>query len=210
MSTSTSERTRSDAERFWEKVDKSAGAQDGSGCWIWRASSRFGLSHGRSSVTPRRFAWEAMQEELGLEPLTPDLILRMACGRNDCVNPAHMETASKPLRRPGSTACARGHEMNDENGYWAKDGTWVCRPCKRDHFRRYRQDPEFRAMQAAASARYVAADPQRAERKKQRQRQRYRDDPEYRERVREAARQRREQKRAEEAEDEGRKEAGRG
>ncbi|WP_247040234.1 hypothetical protein [Arthrobacter rhizosphaerae] len=186
-----------DAERFWAKVDKEAGAQDGTGCWLWSASGRFGLAHGRSSVTPRRFSWAALQEDLGLEPLTQDQILRMSCSRSDCVNPEHMEMASKPLRRPGSTSCARGHAMNEENGYWAKDGTWVCRPCKRDHFRRYRQDPGFLAKQSAASARYIAADPQRAEHKRQRQLQRYRDDPEYRTRIKAAARARRERLKAE-------------
>ncbi len=81
----------------------------------------------------------------------------MACGRRACVNPGHMQKGAKPLRRPGSRTCARGHAMNTDNGSWAKDGTWVCRPCKRDHSRRYRQDPQFRADQAAASARYIAA-----------------------------------------------------
>lgn len=74
-----------DAERFWAKVDKEAGARDGTGCWLWSASGRFGLAHGRSSVTPRRFAWAALQEDLGLEPLTQDQILRMSCSRGDCV-----------------------------------------------------------------------------------------------------------------------------
>jgi hypothetical protein len=91
----------------------------------------------------------------------------------------------------------------------------VCRPCKRDHSRRYRQDPQFRADQAAASARYIAADPGRAERKKQRQRQRYRNDPDYRARSRAAARERRARKKAEEVLDDRSgdvemKEAGRG
>lgn len=199
-----------DAERFWAKVDKEAAAQDGTGCWIWTESGRFGLSHGRSSVTPRRFAWEALQEDLDLELLTQDLILRMSCGRGDCVNPEHMEMVSKPLRRPGSTSCARGHTMDEENGYWAKDGTWVCRPCKRDHFRRYRQDPEFRAKQSAASARYIAADPQRAEHKRQRQLQRYRDDPEYRARIKAAAHARRARMKAEADGTRGKKEIKRG
>ncbi|MCA4132025.1 hypothetical protein [Arthrobacter sp. M4] len=201
MSTATHRSTATDAERFWEKVDKEAGRLDGTGCWVWTASGRFGLSNGRSSVTPRRYAWEALQQELGLGSLTQDEILRMACGRSACVNPGHMQKGAKPLRRPGSRTCARGHTMDADNGYWAKDGTWVCRPCKRDHSRRYRQDPQFRADQAAASARYIAADPQRAERKKQRQRQRYRDDPDYRARIRAAARERRARKKAEEGRD---------
>lgn len=185
MSTATHRSTATDAERFWEKVDKEAGRLDGTGCWVWTASGRFGLSNGRSSVTPRRYAWEALQQELGLGSLTQDEILRMACGRGACVNPGHMQKGG-PSRCAGRAAVPvpAGTRWTPTTATGPKDGTWVCRPCKRDHSRRYRQDQQFRADQAAASARYIAADPQRAERKKQRQRQRYRDDPDYRARIR--------------------------
>lgn len=176
-----------DVQRFWARVE-GRGCADG--CWIWPTTGRVKLAEPGRSLAPRRMAWLLLEDELGLQRIDGDWVLRTRCGQERCVNPEHMEPVHKPRRDPDATTCARGHAMREDNGYFALDGTWVCRPCKREHMRRYREDPGFRASQAAATRRYMARHPEQAERKRARNRRRYRDDPEHRARMRAHGRER--------------------
>ena len=76
------------AERFWQKVDKSAG--DGA-CWPWTAGrdnygyGRIGNGPGRSPAKAHRVAWE-----LTNGPIPAGLGVLHECDNPPCVNPAHL------------------------------------------------------------------------------------------------------------------------
>lgn len=151
--------TDQDAQAFWSRV---AGRSLPDDCWRWSTTGRVKLAEPGCTLSPRRMAWILLEAELALEPLDEDHVLRLLCVQKRCVNLRHMHRVHKPVRDPDVTSCARGHEMTDENGYRAADGTWVCRPCKREHMRRYRDDPVFRVAQAAAARCYMERHPERS------------------------------------------------
>lgn len=185
-------KTESDLRRFWSKVGVQSSAEGG--CWLWLASGGFFSSVAGRLVSPRRYAWARIRGE----EVPADTILRATCKVKACVNPGHMKLLWKGKR--SDTHCSRGHKIEEANGYWAKDGTWTCRVCKRDHHRVYRKDPEFRARQAAYSRDYARRNRASIEAKKERARRRYAEDPVYRARALENARQRRERLKAEKQE----------
>lgn len=138
---------RAEAHRFWAKVVCSApqqGHDPASICWLWSGSNTFAL-HDGSKISPRRWAWSACAEEIGVEDLSADVILRVQCGTENCVRPSHMRIVWKPHRDLTNATCGRGHVMDEATGYWAKDRSWVCRVCKRDHLRRMRRARARRA-----------------------------------------------------------------
>lgn len=73
------------ADRFWEKVDKSAD------CWVWTAATRafgygmFVVKKGSSPVSAHRLAYEM---EIG--PITRDMQVLHRCDNPACVRPAHL------------------------------------------------------------------------------------------------------------------------
>lgn len=78
--------TKSIEERFWEKVDKSAGPD---GCWLWTASchpSGYGQFSYAEAMTPaHRVAWV-----LTNGPIPKDSWVLHHCDVRKCVNPAHL------------------------------------------------------------------------------------------------------------------------
>lgn len=83
-------RTRPLADRFWPKVDQTAGPD---GCWIWEPSKatkgygRFNLGgdHGNVVVLAPRQAWE-----LTTGPIPDGLQVLHRCDNPACVNPTHL------------------------------------------------------------------------------------------------------------------------
>lgn len=78
-------------ERFWAKVDKSAGA---GGCWIWQGHiennrGRFTNDDGRL-VTVSYFAYEMAHGEV-----PRGNVLSFVCGTPLCVNPSHLVLISR-------------------------------------------------------------------------------------------------------------------
>lgn len=76
------------ADRFWPKVDKSAGPD---ACWIWTAS-RTAFGYGRILVSPKYVTHaQRVAYELCIGPIPAGLIVRHKCDNPPCCNPAHLE-----------------------------------------------------------------------------------------------------------------------
>jgi hypothetical protein len=105
-------------ERFWSKVNKTAG------CWNWGASkSKKGYGQfriGKRVVKAHRVAYEL---ENGLIPAGMDVDHR--CHNKACVNPAHLRLATNkqnhenlPGAQANSKSGVRGVSWNKASGKW--------------------------------------------------------------------------------------------
>lgn len=141
------------ADRFWEKVDKTA--EDG--CWLWTgAKNRYGYGRiGLYREQPRaahRVVWFLTHGEW------PSLHVCHSCDTPACVNPAHLwlgdarannldaiaKGRSIAVKRANQTHCAHGHEFTPENTYFLKTRNGRhCRSCSRERAAERRQaDPQ--------------------------------------------------------------------
>src|ERR1035437_1194535 len=134
------------AERFWEKVDRSAGPD---GCWLWLGCQKRGygvvwVDGGRRAGIAHRVAYELL-----VGPVPPGLVLdhyrlnegpRQAPCSTLCVNPAHVEPCTSienvlrssrtPYRvKAALTHCKRGHPFDETNTKHSGDGRRACRAC---------------------------------------------------------------------------------
>ncbi len=139
-------------ERFWSRVDKSAGPD---ACWLWTASlNRSGYGQfwiGTKNHRAHRLAWIEIRG-----PIPDGLVLDHLCRNRACVNPAHLEVVTHReniLRGVGPSAkhavqthCKRGHEFTPENTVPFKSANGRmrrgCRICL------YRSQAEYRARLA--------------------------------------------------------------
>ena len=106
------------------------------GCWTWDVLTASGTPRiwvGGRWRSARRHVYTLVDGPLGQEIVH----LRAACGRQQCVNPAHVETvtstAYKLNRAAAGTpaACPRGHLLTAENITHTRRGDLECLPCKR-------------------------------------------------------------------------------
>lgn len=120
-------------ERFWPKVDTSAGPD---GCWPWLAHrNRLGygvMTDGYRNVMAHRVSWELAHGMPVPHGLVLDHLCRMPC----CVNPAHLDAVTQrenlcrsPLTNAGKTHCPKGHPYTPENTYTYR-GRRLCRTCR--------------------------------------------------------------------------------
>jgi len=127
------------SERFWAKVDRSAGHD---GCWPWTGLF-FRGGYGRFWVGPgidipaHVWAWEQVNG-----PVPAGLQLdHFRCDNPPCVNPAHLRPTTpreNTLRGNTITAfnlakthCPQDHPYDETNTYWRRDGARACRKCQR-------------------------------------------------------------------------------
>lgn len=147
---------RTVAERFWEKVDTSAGPD---ACWPWTAFKNehgYGQFHdGTRLVRAHRHSLEMAEG-----PLPEGMVVDHACHNEAdctdvpcqhraCCNPAHLEAVTQKVNsirgRSGAhqqekTECPKGHPYSEENTLLRNNGKHrICRACNRASQRRYNE-----------------------------------------------------------------------
>lgn len=111
-----------DEERFWSRVDKSAGAE---GCWLWTRGcfddgvGQFRLQGHASPVRAPRYAWE-----LSRGAILPSLTVIQRCRQRRCVNPAHLVLGTRSDAVNHAVA-GGGHTVGERNGRCRLSPAWV-------------------------------------------------------------------------------------
>jgi hypothetical protein len=132
--------------RFWAKVDRRGPDE----CWPWTGATMHGYGVQRVLATKKttgahRIAWEVANGPIptGLDIdhqcHNVDLLCKggMTCAHRRCVNPAHLEPATRQQnmhrspRKGSKTHCTEGHLYDAENTYVTTLGHRQCRTCNR-------------------------------------------------------------------------------
>jgi hypothetical protein len=79
--------TSQDAEAFWERVDRSAGAE---ACWEWVGPRNLRTGHGYLTVASRQQVAHRMAFELSCRPIPHGMLVMHTCGNPACCNPGHL------------------------------------------------------------------------------------------------------------------------
>jgi hypothetical protein len=131
--------------RFWSRV----AVRQPSDCWEW-TGCRTALGYGRFGIGKRvvkahRRAWELVNGAI------PDgLWVLHKCDNPPCVNPSHLWLGTDAENQHDMSAkgrnhntrksrCPKGHEYSAENTLTTVRGTRVCRTCKREANRLFKQ-----------------------------------------------------------------------
>lgn len=139
-------------ERFWSKVDRNGPVHPtlGTRCWLWTGAVAgrgygyiaLGVAGKRRNGYGHRLAYELFVADIpaGME-------IDHLCREKRCVNPAHLEpvTPAENNRRSNSrsalnarkTHCRAGHAFDEQNTY-RHDAQRMCRQCRADTARRWR------------------------------------------------------------------------
>jgi hypothetical protein len=138
--------------RFWTRVRKPADS-DADGCWLWTGGKvgsgmpdGYGVFKVRGkTVMVHRFAYELL-----VGPIPDGQELHHVCENTLCVRPGpeHVQSLTVPEhRRTGEgfaarearqTHCKHGHPLEGDN-LFLRDGKRVCRTCRQEICRKWRQ-----------------------------------------------------------------------
>lgn len=135
--TPRTEPTNSDATRLYSKTTMSENER---GCWEftgYRDKDGYGRFHWRGKCHgAHRVAYE-----LAYGPIPTGLTVDHTCTNPACIRYEHLEavTQGENNRRAAErrTHCKNGHEWNETNTYWHKEGKRNCRRCNAEAVRRY-------------------------------------------------------------------------
>lgn len=100
-------------ERFWEKVDRSAGDD---GCWLWIAST---VSNGYGSfrVGSRNERAHRVSFEFAYGPIPDGLQINHHCDNKLCVNPSHLYAGDQLQNRRDAVRRGRTAKGRDNGVY---------------------------------------------------------------------------------------------
>jgi hypothetical protein len=127
---------RDPVERFWEKVDKSAGPN---GCWLWTAADKgdgygyfyVGKVNGRVVLAEaHRFAYQLQHG-----PIPEGMPLDHVCRVHQCVNPLHLRVVTHKQNLENRAPEGRGRSGIRGVVWISKSGRW--RVQARHNYRRY-------------------------------------------------------------------------
>lgn len=113
------------------------GHHDESGCWLWAgARDAYGYGAATGHTKAHRLVYEAL-----VGPIPRGLTIDHLCRVRACVNPTHLEPVTRGenvLRGESRGAvalrenhCYQGHSFTPENTIVRRDGSRLCRSCKR-------------------------------------------------------------------------------
>jgi hypothetical protein len=135
-------------ERFWIRVDQSAGS---SACWPWTLGRRDAKGYGSVRFMGRTWVAHRLAWTLANGSVPAGLELDHLCRNRACCNPGHLElvTHAENMRRGrvhwvGPVSCPAGHSYDEANTYVHR-GHRACKRCKVQRTR------EWRAQKAAAA-----------------------------------------------------------
>lgn len=109
-------------------------------CWVW-TGARTVSGYGQVRVGSKQLYVHRVVYEMLVDEIPEGMTIDHLCREKACANPAHLEVVSRgenTRRRPyGKLACPRGHSyLEPENVYRRKNGTPVCRVCRREGMRK--------------------------------------------------------------------------
>jgi hypothetical protein len=105
-----------DADRFWSKVDTSAGPR---GCWLWTASTN-GKGYGWFRFNGESlFAHRVLMTVVTGEPLG-NLQVDHRCRVKNCVNPMHLRLTTNKQNHENLTSANRNSKSGIRGVAWSK------------------------------------------------------------------------------------------
>lgn len=141
--------TRPLAERFWEKVNKTAT------CWEW-TGSRHGKGYGHFRVNDLIEKAHRVAVLLSGREIPKGMTVDHLCMNTCCVRPDHLEVVTGKVNtlRGGNlcaqnarkTHCPKGHEFTPETTKINKVGSRFCGPCRKEYNFNYSHKPKPQAL----------------------------------------------------------------